>query len=51
MHTEEKNASKASKQLANKKSTKAEKSVAGSDLAEAKRYSVPNTHAFRKNGF
>ena len=51
MATSKKTASKASKQLGNKKSTKDKKSVAGSDVTQAKKYSIPNTHAFRKNGF
>lgn len=37
MATGKKDASLASKQLANKKSTPAQKSVAGSDLAQAKK--------------
>ena len=37
MATSKKDASLASKQLKNKKSTKAQKSVAGSDLSQAKK--------------
>jgi len=40
MATSQKDASKASKQLSDPKSTKSEKSVAGSDLAQAKKHSA-----------
>lgn len=55
MSTQKKDASKASKQLPSKKSTMTQKSVADSDLTQAKRKAkrepVPNTHAFRNNIF